>query len=382
MSTSSNTRLHFEGVLDKAGKRFFEGFRKRWFTLDGQYLTYYKAAEKTEENYLGTIDFSQVKAVNQTKTASNGFQITTKSRTYTFSAPSPDQLTEWISVLRQAMQLKSFEQRKNRLSSEVSFDSQYEEISGPARSRSLCSDRSVDDGSTADNLYSSVVDPKTLQSFGEYSVVGVPSARDSSDAGAAYDLVGSRPPSKSAPPTYEMVQAVNKGTLENGEDLYDLVTEPHGKRNRKDTGPIKQKDISPQTETEANVNLVDNSAEPVLYSTVPKGSRKQNNSFRELSMISEGDKEEAEEEEASLPSPEEDGPPLPPRMTLEEGFAIYEIKRLLEDTAKDEGEKDTSDKQDDLVPAETGSAFQKLKAFLQKLDSTDEGDLEEAEQQE
>ncbi|XP_015752876.1 PREDICTED: arf-GAP with dual PH domain-containing protein 1-like [Acropora digitifera] len=115
MSNSSDSRLYFEGVLDKAGKRFFEGFRKRWFTLDGQYLTYYKAPEKTEENCLGTIDFSQVKAVNPSKVTNNGFQITTKNRTYTFSAPSSDLQTEWISLLRQAMQLESFVRCNSRL---------------------------------------------------------------------------------------------------------------------------------------------------------------------------------------------------------------------------------------------------------------------------
>lgn len=61
-------------------------------------------------------------------------------------------------------------------------------------------------------------------------------------------------------------------------------------------------------------------------------------------MIFEGDKEEVEEEEVLLLFFEEDGFLLFLWMIFEEGFVIYEIKRLLEDIVKDEGEKDISDK--------------------------------------
>lgn len=381
MSNSSDSRLYFEGVLDKAGKRFFEGFRKRWFTLDGQYLTYYKAPEKTEENCLGTIDFSQVKAVNPSKVTNNGFQITTKSRTYTFSAPSSDLQTEWISLLRQAMQLESFVRCNSRLSAQDSIDSQYEEI--PNAGRGSCGSQSEKSFDEDDNdvLYSGIDDHVTLKSTSEYSQVGavtMPMSERSKNGGETeYELVGSRPSSKSAPPTYEMVKAATQDTLENAGGLYDLVAAPPKvERKRKDTGPTKQNITTGRSQTDDNENPVEDNNH--LYCTVPKGVRKQNNSFRGLSMISEGEQDEEDEEQPS-PAPEEESPALPPRKCSEEALAIFEIKRFLEESAKGERENETCDEGKEannntgnLTQNGTGSAFQQLKAFLQQLDSTEE----------
>ena len=174
--------------------------------------------------------------------------------------------------------------------------------------------------------------------------------RNDSDAGT-YDLVGSRPPSKSAPPTYEMVRSPKKSSPENDGGLYDLVS-----------GPT----TAPQTTT--NVEKREDATDvTALYSTVPKITRNQNYSLRGLSMISEGENEEVDEK----------APPLPPKPALEDAFAVYEIKRLLEETSKEENETDhkgkaTIDEGDEPVQVETGSAFKQLKAFLQKLDSTEE----------
>lgn len=114
-----------------------------------------------------------------------------------------------------------------------------------------------------------------------------------------------------------------------------------------------------------------------LYSTVPKINRKQNLSARGLSMISEGDSEE-EDADSSVPTPEEKVPPLPPKADLGEAIAIYEIKQFLEEEAKEEGKNEIKreetngiDDEDEPFPVRSGSAFQQLKAFLQKLDSTE-----------
>ena len=170
-----------------------------------------------------------------------------------------------------------------------------------------------------------------------------------------YELVGSRPPSKSAPPTYEMVHSPKKCSEENDAGLYDLVP-----------GPTQGKATAPQTFT--NVEKREDAADvSALYSTVPKITRKQNHSLRGLSMISEGENEQADEK----------APPLPSKAALGDAVAIYEIKRLLEETSKEEDEidhkgKEENDEEDEPRPVETGNAFKQLKAFLQKLDSTEE----------
>lgn len=378
MSSSGDTRLHFEGVLEKAGKRFFEGFRKRWFTLDRQDLTYFKAPEKTEENYLGCIDFSQVKAVNPVKMVNNGFQIVTKNRTYTFSAPTPELLTDWMSVLRQAMQLKSIEKRNDRLSSQGSVDSQYEEVMNRPQ-RSFSADHSFDEDDTTDDLYSSIKEPRgkrvvaPAQGPGEYSLVGAASLpRTVGKGGDAemYALVGSRPPSKSAPPTYEMVHSVKQSTPGEEGGFYDLVQDVH------DVSLTQQEATAPQMQEDADGKQEQASDVPPLYSIVPKGSRKKKPHDRGLSMISEGANED-EEELSPVPTPEEKVPPLPAK-PVDEVYAIYEIKRFLEETAKEDGEEEINyektnekDEEDEAFLIRSGSAFQQLKAFLQKLDTTE-----------
>lgn len=250
-------------------------------------------------------------------------------------------------------------------SSQDSLDSQYEEVRNRTP-RSLSSDQSFDEDDTADGLYSCVQAPSAPQDPGEYSFVGAASlprpARNDGDAGM-YELVGSRPASKSAPPTYEMVHSPKKDPPENDAGLYDLVPGP---TQGKATSPTQEKATAPQTFT--NVEKREDATDvAALYSTVPKITRKQNHSLRGLSMISEGDSEEADEK----------APPLPSKAALGDAVAIYEIKRLLEETSKGEDEiddkgKDANDEEDEPRPAETGNAFKQLKAFLQKLDSTEE----------
>ncbi|XP_015752875.1 PREDICTED: nucleolin-like [Acropora digitifera] len=174
-----------------------------------------------------------------------------------------------------------------------------------------------------------------------------------------------------------MVKAATQDTLENAGGLYDVVAAPpKAERKRKDTGPTKQNITTGKSQTDDNENPVEDITH--LYCTVPKGVRKQNNSFRGLSMISEGEQDDEDEEQLS-PAPEEESPALPPRKCSEEALAIYEIKRFLEESAKGEGENETCDEgkeannnTDNLTQNGTGSAFQQLKAFLQQLDSTEE----------
>ena len=203
------------------------------------------------------------------------------------------------------------------------------------------------------------------------------SERSKNGGETEYELVGSRPSFKSAPPTYEMVKAATQDTLENAGGLYDLVAAPPKvERKRKDTGPTKQNITTGRSQTDDNENPVEDITP--LYCTVPKGVRKQNNSFRGLSMISEGEQDEEDEEQPS-PALEEEFPALPPRKCSGEALAIYEIKRFLEESAKGEGENETCDEGKEannntgnLTQNGTGSAFQQLKAFLQQLDSTEE----------
>lgn len=407
---ATETRLHFEGVLDKAGKRFFEGYRKRWFTLDGQELSYYKAAEKTEENYLGTIDFGQVKAVNPVKLVNNGFQILTKNRTYTFSAPTPELLTDWVSVLRQAMQLKSFDMRKNTLSSQSSIDSQYEEVtSRPNRSFSACSsgsNLSYDEDDSTDALYSSVGVPSGVSSVSQggdaYSLVGastLPKAKKDVNDGATYELVGSRPPSKSAPPTYEMVQAA-KGSEpskaineiprqkptestelrgspageEDGSELYDVVRAP-GDVGRPGTKVTDDKPSSKECEEEKQSSNPDATA---LYS-LPKINRKQKpSSIRGPSSLSIISESQDPGDELASQSPVDEKPPPLPSPPGNESFAIEEIKRLLEEAKMEEGDNEAEyektngqDCEEDVFTEKKRSAFEQLKEILQRLDSTE-----------
>lgn len=198
------------------------------------------------------------------------------------------------------------------------------------------------------------------------------SARDKTGAETEYELVGSRPSSRSVPPTYDMVKAVPEDTLENAGGLYDVVAPPKAERKRKDTGPTKQSITTGNSQTDENETSVEDITP--LYSTVPKGVRKQNNSFRGLSMISEGQQDEEDEEQPS-PAPEEEDT----GKSTGKALAIYEIKRFLEETEKGEGENETCVKEKDanndtgnVTPNGIGSAFQQLKAFLEKLDSTEE----------
>lgn len=265
----------------------------------------------------------------------------------------------------------------------------------------MSSDQSFDEDDLPDDLYSSVGGPsgvkspvQTSQDPGEmYSLVGAPgvvtstlprTAKDLNDA-AMYELVGARPSSKSAPPTYEMAQSANKTsspskttpesaqqTVEGADlyenspkveedttDIYSLVQDPGG-------NPQK----SPQMRTGEDEKDKPPDIVSDMYS-IPNINRKKKQSVRGLSIISESP--ECGGELSGVPDPEESAPPLPPK--IEESFAIEKIKRFLEDVKLEEDESEQMNGKDvaeENFPEQTVSAIQQLKEFLQKLDSTEE----------
>ena len=264
------------------------------------------------------------------------------------------------------------------------ISSQYEEVSSRSL-RSLSTDHSLDEFDAADLLYSSVSEPgnqrgASSQGQGEYGLVGpatLPRAQRDKDDAVMYELVGSRPPSKSAPPTYEMVQSSKKNTVESAEGLYDLVQNVQRQESPKplEEGSTGQEEpAAPQIHADTDAEKQEQTS---LYSTVTRDrSRKKKPSVRGLSMITEGENEEVEEL-SPVPTPEETAPSLPAK-SVDEGYAIYEIKRFLEETAKEDEENGISyqktngnEQEPDASPVRSGSAFQQLKAFLQELDSTE-----------
>ena len=264
--------------------------------------------------------------------------------------------------------------------------SQYEEVTNRPH-RSLSADHSFDSDDTADDLYSSIKEPTARvavrpQGPGEYSLVGaasLPRTEKKDGEAGMYELVGSRPPSKSAPPTYEMVHSPKKSPPEDGEGFYDLVqgTERQQRMSPTNVSLTQGEATAPQMHGDDGEKQDKASDVIPLYSTVPKINRKQNLSARGLSMISEGDSEE-EDADSSVLTPEEKVPPLPPKADLGEAIAIYEIKQFLEEAAQEEGKNEIKreetngiDNEDEPFPVRSGSAFQQLKAFLQKLDSTE-----------
>ena len=264
----------------------------------------------------------------------------------------------------------------------------------------MSADQSFDEDDLIDNLYSSVggasgvkspVQPS--QDPGEmYSLVGAPgvvtttlprATKDASDA-AMYELVGARPSSKSAPPTYEMVQSAKKAsspsktTPESAQetaesaDLYD--NSPKVEEDTRDIYSLVQEPgVNPQTSPQKRTGEDENKKPPDIVTDIyslPNIDRKQKRSLRGLSIISE--KPECGDQLSVVPDPEESAPPVPPK--LEESLAIEEIKRFLEEVKleKDESEQTNGkDLEEETFRDQTVSAIQQLKELLQRLDSTE-----------
>ena len=283
-------------------------------------------------------------------------------------------------------------------STQSSIDSQYEEVRHRP-TRAMSSDQSFDEDDSADDLYSSIGAPSGVKSPAQpaqgqgemYSLVGAPgvvtstlprTTKDGSDA-AMYELVGSRPPSKSAPPTYEMAQSAKKTsspsttTPESAQestesaDLY--VNSPQAEEDTRDIySLVQQPGGNPQTSPQMPTGEDGKEKPPDIVADVyslPNIDRKRNQSARGLSIISESPECG---ELSHVPDPEETAPPLPPK--FEETFAIEEIKRFLEEAKLEEEENEQTngkDLEEGNFPDQTVSAIQQLKELLQRLDSTE-----------
>ena len=78
-------------------------FQKRWFSLYGRYLKYYK--EPNDSYPKGTIDISHVTVNVQTNCGENklyNFDLITKNRIYTLSCIDHDDMFKWIHAIRRA----------------------------------------------------------------------------------------------------------------------------------------------------------------------------------------------------------------------------------------------------------------------------------------
>jgi len=96
-----------QGFLNKAGKRSFQAWRKRWFNLNGDSLKYYNPdTTYNEANLLGTIEMCEMQSIIPSKSTKHGFDIITKNRTYNVSAKTDTDRDDWILVLRKASNRK------------------------------------------------------------------------------------------------------------------------------------------------------------------------------------------------------------------------------------------------------------------------------------
>ena len=284
-------------------------------------------------------------------------------------------------------------------SSQNSTDSQYEEVRNRP-TRSMSSDQSFDEDDLADDMYSSVGTPSGAKTPVQpaqdpeemYSLVGAAGVvtstlprtpKDGNDA-AMYELVGSRPPSKSAPPTYEMAQSAKKtnstskttpeSAQESAESADLYVNSPQAEEDTTDIYSLVQKpggnqQTSPQMQTGEDGKEKPADVVADVYS-LPNINRKQKKSVRGLSIISES--AECGDELSHVPNTEETPPSLPPK--VEESLAMEEIKRFLEETKLEEEQNEQTngkDLEEESFADQTVSAIQQLKEFLQRLDSTE-----------
>ncbi|XP_031566942.1 uncharacterized protein LOC116301912 [Actinia tenebrosa] len=390
-----NLGLHYEGVLEKAGKRFFEGFRKRWFILEGKDLSYYKAPETTEQNLLGIIDMTRVKSVVPFKMINNSFQINTSTRTYTFTAPSSQSLTEWISVLRQAMQLESFSNKRARSSirESVSEDGYEVVVSRSSRSDSKASStsqRSFEDNDVYgdENVYDKIessgsqskADNKLEdEAAGSYESVGSFKRKNLQNKNnkpevSGYGMVarqGSLPRNDqgsgvSEIGAYDVIGGTYEAEVQNEGNLYSQVKKPIA---------------SPPFEvTDSLYAEVENAGSIANSVSTGKSSKPNITVSNPMPVLVESDDDEEDEDESDARDTLEvknnglSKDPLPP--PVGSIYAADEIKSLLQEIDGDVDEKSQEIKQisykdDLLIPESCENAFSELKKFLVYLEATE-----------
>ncbi|XP_032221071.1 uncharacterized protein LOC5520275 isoform X2 [Nematostella vectensis] len=325
------------------------GYRRRWFYLEGKQLTYYKAPERTQENLLGLIDLSRAKSVNPVKVINNGFQIVTGNRTYHLSAPTPELVTDWVSVLRQAMQIKSFSGSRAKLSQ---------------KSPSTVSQPSFDE----DDIYDQVEEPVFQEKEAGYESIG-PSLSVSSEKSVL---------STSTTPSDTVTQDANNspGSTELG--TYGLAGEPG----------INGVQIEQTYESIGEaLGMANNGTCDATYATVISHKERKDSGDgvsevtllsdrdpKTLSLICESDTDENEPETEIVEKAEEDkGNPLP--SPIGDVYAADQIKVLLGHDMDGRGgspsDKSNTSKQtgsDLIIPQSCEVAFTNLRAFLKQLD--------------
>lgn len=99
-----------EGWLSKKGK-VVKNWKKRWFVLDGNALSYY---EKPGKKHLGTIDLSKATSVdvNNDLKNKNSFKIVLPNvRTYIIVAENEKDCSDWMNILKSCINKKAPEKK-------------------------------------------------------------------------------------------------------------------------------------------------------------------------------------------------------------------------------------------------------------------------------
>eukprot|EP01137_Pigoraptor_chileana_P008310 Opistho-2@54957 len=112
--TSGTGGAAMEGWLMKCGGRI-KTWKRRFFTLSGKNLLYYKTSEPSSE-LLGDIDLRACIGITESE-SENSFVVATKDRDYQMIADSRNDMDRWLAAIRAAMEDGSI-----RMSTEGSDD--------------------------------------------------------------------------------------------------------------------------------------------------------------------------------------------------------------------------------------------------------------------
>ena len=96
------------GCLLKAGKHKIQSWRKRWFVIREDVITYYDSPQIHEQSHiLGSIQMDQIRTVRISKEKKYSFDIETSGgRTYCLAAFSQTDRDDWLKVIREHSTLR------------------------------------------------------------------------------------------------------------------------------------------------------------------------------------------------------------------------------------------------------------------------------------
>lgn len=108
ISTTMEEDILKTGCLLKAGKHKIKSWRKRWFAVCEDTITYYDSPRINHPSHLlGTIRMDQVRSVRASKEKKYSFDLETcGGRTYYLAAFSLEDREEWIQVIREYSTLR------------------------------------------------------------------------------------------------------------------------------------------------------------------------------------------------------------------------------------------------------------------------------------